>query len=62
MPTINNTLASQGNGVYQHKSLRFYCVLGAKMCQKRVPKLAKIKMRNTSPKTKVTIKNAKLRT
>jgi len=41
MPNINNTLASQGNGVYQHKSLRLYCVLGAKMCQKTCAKTCK---------------------
>jgi len=42
------------------KALDFIACFEEKCVKKRVPKLAKIKMRDTSPATKVTIKNAKL--
>jgi hypothetical protein len=57
MPGINNTLASQGTGVYQHKVLDCISYFGQECIKNNlVPKLAKIKMRDTSPATKLLLR------
>jgi hypothetical protein len=63
MPSIKITLAIQGNGAYQHRNLKRkmldFSELTRHVSKHLIPKFARIKMPNTSPEKRITIKKSK---